>query len=61
MSHQSHPDFYQQVEDFVLCAVADSASSDYASNTEIGLFLLSLLSRYKKEELAQSQQASLKG
>ncbi|GLO60739.1 hypothetical protein MACH09_12470 [Vibrio sp. MACH09] len=53
MTHQTHPDFYQQVEDFILCAVADNSTEDHATNTEIALFLLTLLSSYKKEELAQ--------
>ncbi len=53
MTHQNHPDFYQQVEDFILCAVADNATGDHATNTEIALFLLILLSSYKKTEIAR--------
>ncbi|GLO62205.1 hypothetical protein MACH09_27130 [Vibrio sp. MACH09] len=49
-------DFYQQVEDFILCAVADNSTEDHANNTEVALFLLSLLSSHKREELAQLQQ-----
>ncbi|NOI68021.1 hypothetical protein [Vibrio sp. 99-8-1] len=57
MSHLNNPDFYQQVEDFILCAVADNSTENHATNTEIALFLLTLLSSYKKEELGQSQRA----
>ncbi|GLO61939.1 hypothetical protein MACH09_24470 [Vibrio sp. MACH09] len=56
MTHQTQPDFYQQVEDFILCAVADNSTEDHATNTEIALFLLTLLSSYKKEQLNQAQQ-----
>ncbi|GLO61942.1 hypothetical protein MACH09_24500 [Vibrio sp. MACH09] len=56
MTHQTHPDFYQQVEDFILCAVADNSTEDHATNTEVALFLLTLLSSYKKEQLEQAQQ-----
>lgn len=56
MTSQTQPDFYQQVEDFILCAVADNSTEDHATNTEIALFLLTLLSSYKKEQLNQAQQ-----
>lgn len=58
MPNIDSPDFYQQVEDFILCAVADNSTEDHASNTEVALFLLTLLSSYKKEQLEQAQQGS---
>lgn len=37
---QPHLDFYQQVEEFVICSVAADTTGDHHKNNEIGMFLL---------------------
>ncbi|GLO62431.1 hypothetical protein MACH09_29390 [Vibrio sp. MACH09] len=46
----SEPDFYLQVEDFILNASTNS-NLDNATENEIRLFLLTLLNHYKQQDL----------
>lgn len=48
---QPDPDFYLQVEDFIISAASVDINGDPALNNEIGMFLLSLLYQHKKQEM----------
>ena len=51
MSNQQSPDFYLQVEDFILRSISENTHGDNELNNEIGIFLFSLLLAFKKEHL----------
>ncbi|WED25519.1 hypothetical protein L3V77_10615 [Vibrio sp. DW001] len=44
------PDFYHQVEAFIINSVAADISEERELNNEIGLFLLTLLHCHKEKE-----------
>ncbi|WP_171752047.1 MULTISPECIES: hypothetical protein [unclassified Vibrio] len=46
MTHQNEPDFYLQVEDFILNANSDNSAID----NEIRVFLLTLLNQFKHQD-----------
>lgn len=48
-ANNSQPDFYLQVEDFILNACIEVTNNDALSN-EIRLFLLTLLNHYKQQD-----------
>lgn len=50
MSTQPHPDFYLQVEDFIIGSVSTDTTNDSALNNEIGMFLLMLVHHHKVQE-----------
>ena len=49
MNQSKSPDFYDQVEDFILRHISEDTCGDANLNNEIGIFLISLLLAYKKE------------
>lgn len=49
-SIQPHPDFYLQVEDFIIGSVSTDTTNDSALNNEIGMFLLMLVHHHKVQE-----------
>lgn len=48
-------ELHQKAEDFVLCALADDTYGDSEQGNEVGLFLLQLILRHKKEQLRAAQ------
>ena len=49
MPTNNSPDFYQQVEEFILRSISEDTLGDRALNNEIGIFLLSLLAGHKND------------
>ncbi|NOI65987.1 hypothetical protein [Vibrio sp. 99-8-1] len=47
---QYQPDFYLQVEDFIIGSVSTDTTGDHALNNEIGMFLLMLVHHHKVQE-----------
>ena len=47
---QTEPDFYLQVEDFILNTIGCDMDKDQPLNNEIRLFLLTLLNHHRKQE-----------
>lgn len=43
------PDFYLQVEDFIIGSVSMDTTGDHVLNNEIGMFLFMLLCEHKKK------------
>jgi len=50
MTTQKQPDFYLQVEDFILNTIASDMDKNPELNNEVRLFLLTLLNHHKKQE-----------
>ena len=50
MTHQNEPDFYLQVEDFILNASNNSLAENTPEENEIRLFLLTLLNHFKHQD-----------
>jgi len=51
MTSKTSPDFYLQVEDFILRSISENTHGDSELNNEIGIFLFSLLLAFKKEHI----------
>jgi len=50
IQNQTEPDFYLQVEDFILNTIGSDMDKDQELNNEVRLFLLTLLNHHKKQE-----------